>query len=57
MKEDTGKEAAAVPVANAKIEAPDEAQEKEPTELSEDDLDKVSGGVRRVVKVVNGKKY
>ena len=52
---DTGKKPAAVP--DAKTREPAKPQKKEPTELSQEDLEKVSGGIRRLVKVVNGKKY
>lgn len=51
----TGKKPAAVPA--AETTEPAKRQKKAPTELSREELDKVRGGVRRVVKPVNGKKY
>jgi hypothetical protein len=52
---DTSKKSAAVPAAKTKGAA--KPQKKERSELSQGELDKVSGGIRRVVKEVNGKKY
>lgn len=52
---DTGKKSAPVPADKARGLA--KTQKNERSELSQDELDKVSGGIRRVVKVVNGKKY
>lgn len=51
----SNKKSPAVPA--GKTKEPAKSVVKDRTELPSEELDKVSGGIRRVVKVVNGKKY